>query len=265
MAQIKDGLFFVKETTTTTGDTTPSFNLTLAGPVSGFESFSSRVGTGNECFYFIRHNTAWQYCRGTFTSPSTLSVAEVLASSDSDNPLVLTAGTKYVYVGMSREMASGLVPIVSPTSFPAANVVAITDIPQYYSGLILIINGASCDTATRNVNINFSTDNGSNYATTGVYGSYIANGTAGAVSNQGSINIGTNTQTAAQTMSGVYYITGYQAGPFKAVSSSGNYADSVGWSNHLSILNVNGINALRLIWNSTGNFDSGTYSLYGVL
>ena len=108
MAVVTDGLYLVKETTTTTGDTTPTFNLTLAGAVSGFEAFEDRLGIGNQTWVYLRHNTAWMFFLGTLTAFDTLRIDTVIASSDNDNPLVLGTGEKQVYVATNMEAINTL-------------------------------------------------------------------------------------------------------------------------------------------------------------
>jgi hypothetical protein len=84
----------VKETTTTTGTGT----LTLAGAVSGFQSFAA-IGDGNTCHYAIVGGTEWETGVGTYTaSGTTLARTSVLASSNSNSAVNLSAGTKEVFV-----------------------------------------------------------------------------------------------------------------------------------------------------------------------
>lgn len=86
----------VKETTTTTGTGT----ITLAGAVSGFQSFSA-IGNGNQTFYTIseQSGTAWEVGIGTYTSSgTTLSRDTILASSNSGSAVNFGAGTKDVFV-----------------------------------------------------------------------------------------------------------------------------------------------------------------------
>ena len=47
----------VRETTTSTGTGT----ISLAGAVSGFQTFSAGIGANNTCFYVISHRTAAEY------------------------------------------------------------------------------------------------------------------------------------------------------------------------------------------------------------
>lgn len=85
----------VKETTATTGTGT----LTLAGAVSGFDSFSAGVGNANSTYYAIVGGTQWEVGIGTYTaSGSTLSRTTVLSSSNADALVNFSAGAKDVFV-----------------------------------------------------------------------------------------------------------------------------------------------------------------------
>ena len=78
----------VQETTTTTGTGT----LTLAGAVSGFQSFSV-IGNGNITYYAITSDTDWEVGIGTYTlSGTTLSRDTVLASSASGSKISVASG-----------------------------------------------------------------------------------------------------------------------------------------------------------------------------
>lgn len=84
----------VKETTTTTGTGT----VTLAGAVTGFQSFSV-IGNGNTTYYCITDNTNWEVGIGTYTSAgTTLSRTTVFASSNSNNLVNWGVGSKDVFV-----------------------------------------------------------------------------------------------------------------------------------------------------------------------
>lgn len=86
----------VQETTTTTGTGT----ITLAGAVTGFQSFAA-VGNGNTTFYSIadQSGSQWEVGIGTYTSSgTTLSRDTVLSSSNSGSLVNFSAGTKNVFV-----------------------------------------------------------------------------------------------------------------------------------------------------------------------
>lgn len=85
----------VRETTTTTGTGT----VTLAGAVTGFQTFSA-VGNGNTTYYTIagQGNSEWEVGIGTYTSSgTTLSRTTVLSSSNSGSLVNFSAGTKDVF------------------------------------------------------------------------------------------------------------------------------------------------------------------------
>lgn len=89
----------VQETTTTTGTGT----VTLAGAVSGFQSFSA-IGDGNTCYYAIVGGTEWEVGIGTYTSSgTTLSRDTILESSNSGSAVNFSAGTKNVFVTYPAE------------------------------------------------------------------------------------------------------------------------------------------------------------------
>lgn len=88
----------VKETTATTG----TGNITLAGAVSQFQSFSSAFsgfGSSVSVYYAIvgQTGTEWEVGIGTWTTPSTLSRDQVLQSSNGNAAVNFSAGTKDVF------------------------------------------------------------------------------------------------------------------------------------------------------------------------
>jgi len=84
----------VKETTTTTG--TGSFSL--AGAVTGYDSFG-QIGSGNTTYYavYLDGGSEWEVGIGTYTNPSTLSRDTILASSASGAKVSFTAGQKTIW------------------------------------------------------------------------------------------------------------------------------------------------------------------------
>jgi len=85
----------VQETTTTTGTGT----VTLAGAVTGFQSFSA-IGNANTTYYAIvlPGGTEWEIGIGTYTSSgTTLSRDTILASSNSGSAVSFSAGSKNVF------------------------------------------------------------------------------------------------------------------------------------------------------------------------
>ena len=83
----------VKETSTTTGTGT----LTLAGAVTGFETFSSAIGNTNTTYYaIVAQNGEFEVGLGTVAA-GTLARTTIISSSNSDSAVSLPAGTKDVF------------------------------------------------------------------------------------------------------------------------------------------------------------------------
>lgn len=139
----------VKETTTTTGTGT----LTLGGAVAGFQTFSA-IGDGNTCYACVYGVDAsgnptgeWEVFIGTYTSSgTTLDRTTVLASSNSNNAVNLSAGTKHVIVTLPavgyRFDSTGKLTIPSAIAINFGS--ATSTIVGYSSGILEIRgNGAA--------------------------------------------------------------------------------------------------------------------------
>jgi len=103
----------VKETTTSTGTTA----ITLAGAVTGYQSFSAAVGNGNTTYYTIadQGGANWEVGIGTYTSSgASLSRDTVLSSSNGGALVNFTAGTKDVFV-----------------TYPSGKAFWLSDVPLY--------------------------------------------------------------------------------------------------------------------------------------
>ena len=88
----------VQETTTTTGTGT----VTLAGAVTGFQTFAA-IGDGNTCYYAITSGNDWEVGLGTYTaSGTTLSRDTILESSNAGSAITLS-GTSNVFVTYPAE------------------------------------------------------------------------------------------------------------------------------------------------------------------
>ena len=85
----------VQETSTTTGTGT----LTLAGAVTGYQSFSSAIGNGNTTYYgiYLNGGSEWEVGLGT-VGAGTLARTTVLASSNAGSAVNFSAGQKSVWV-----------------------------------------------------------------------------------------------------------------------------------------------------------------------
>ena len=86
----------VKETTTTTGTGT----FTFAGAVTGFETFGTGVGNSNTTYYAVTlpGTAEFEVGLGTLSSDSsTIARTTVISSSNSDNAVNFSAGTKTIF------------------------------------------------------------------------------------------------------------------------------------------------------------------------
>jgi len=86
----------VKETTTTTGTGT----FTLAGAVTGFETFGAGVGNSNTTYYAVTLPGSAEFEVGLGTlngDSSTLARTTVISSSNSDNAVNFSSGTKTIF------------------------------------------------------------------------------------------------------------------------------------------------------------------------
>lgn len=93
----------VKETTTTTGTGT----VTLDGASTGYQSFAI-IGNGNTTYYTIagQGTAEWEVGIGTYTSSgTTLARTTVLSSSNSNNLVNFSSGTKDVFVTYPAEFS----------------------------------------------------------------------------------------------------------------------------------------------------------------
>jgi len=94
----------VQETTTTTGTGT----ITLAGAVSGFQSFAA-IGNTNTTYYTITSGVNWEVGVGTYTlSGTTLARTTVLSSSAGGTTKITLAGTSNVFATYPAEKSVNL-------------------------------------------------------------------------------------------------------------------------------------------------------------
>ena len=95
----------VKETSTTTGTGT----LSLAGAVSGFQTFVAGIGNSNVTYYAIVNDSGTEFEIGigtvTDASPDTLSRTTILESSNSDSAVNFSSGTKTVFCTLPASKA----------------------------------------------------------------------------------------------------------------------------------------------------------------
>lgn len=113
----------VQETSTTTGTGT----LTLAGAVTGFQSFSV-IGNANTTYYAIVMDSSFEIGIGTYTSSgTTLSRTTVLESSNAGSLVNFSAGTKSVFCtypaeqGLYLDASGNAIALGTPASATLTN------------------------------------------------------------------------------------------------------------------------------------------------
>jgi len=139
----------VKETSTTTG--TGTFDL--AGAETGFESFVSGVGDGNQTYYAISNDGTNEFEVGigtvTDATPDTLSRDTIISSSNSDALVDFSAGTKTVFCTLpaSRTPSAGM----TATTFVVTHNSTLSDDQTLDSGVLagpVTITGTQVVTGT---------------------------------------------------------------------------------------------------------------------
>ena len=139
----------VKETSTTTGTGT----LNLAGAEQGYETFVSGIGTTNTTFYAIENNSAGEFEVGigtvTDASPDTLSRTTVISSSNSDNKVDFSAGTKNVFCTLPAKRAMS--PSMTATGYVVTHASTLDEDQTLDSGVLagpVTITGTQTVTGT---------------------------------------------------------------------------------------------------------------------
>lgn len=132
----------VRETSTTSGAITTSSTITLAGAVAQYQSFNSRVATGDQCEFAILDagGSVWLTGVGTITNATTLTINTLLDSSAGvATGVTLTAGTHTV--------------ILTATAAWADSLLVMTDrmIDHVVSGLVIPTSGTLAATASAGV------------------------------------------------------------------------------------------------------------------
>ena len=124
----------VKQTSTTTG--TGTFSLT--GTETGFETFVTGIGDGNSCFYAIANDGASEFEVGigtvTDAATDTLSRTTVISSSNSDNLVNFTAGTKTVFCTYPAKRAPSAA--MTATTYITTHNSTISDTQTIDSGVL---------------------------------------------------------------------------------------------------------------------------------
>lgn len=147
MAFVTDERVRENSTTTGTGD------FTLAGAVSGFKSFASRLSVNDTTWYCIVGGTEWEVGLGTYIALNTLTRTTVYRSSNSDNAVNFSAGTKDVFItlpGMSVPVVAGVAQSLTAAQQAQARSNISSILKGHIFGLTLSNNGTD---ATNDIDI----------------------------------------------------------------------------------------------------------------
>jgi hypothetical protein len=102
----------VQETTVTTGTGT----ITLAGAVSGFQSFSA-IGDGNTTYYAVVGGTEWEVGIGTYTASGTVLSRDTILASSNGGSAVNFSADKSIY----DDAAGNVIALGTPASVTLTN------------------------------------------------------------------------------------------------------------------------------------------------
>ncbi|RPJ38987.1 MAG: hypothetical protein EHM35_03345 [Planctomycetaceae bacterium] len=179
-------------------------------------------------------------------------------------------GTGLSFSGTTLNAGSaGGITLIASGSFPAAATLDITNIPATYAYLVIKVTGASSTVSSRMVLIQVSTNNGSSFdATAANYAYFRVDQVAG-------LFTGTRATLGESVSGGGIADTGditcslfnYQSGPHKNfIARHTNSQSSTAHAINIGCYfgSTSAIDAIRILWSGTGNFDAGTYAVYGV-
>ena len=125
----------VKQTSTSTG--TATIQLSNTAEV-GFESFVTGIGNTNSTFYCISHDGTAEFEVGigtvTDATPVTLSRDTVISSSNSDNKVNFTTGTKTVFCTYPAKRAPSAA--MTATTYVTTHASTISDVQTMDSGVL---------------------------------------------------------------------------------------------------------------------------------
>lgn len=259
--------------------TTGTGTLTLGSAFASDKRVMPSAIDGHTVDYTITDGTAWEVGYGVYTHSGTTLTRNLIASSTGS--LLSLSGSAVVFTTISsatmEAAMAGIDTIVAPTAFPLTISVDITDIPNTYRQLQLVLTAMKHGGGgARTLGVQVSNNNGSSFATSGyvthahdidsggaVAGAYVQDSLSrslDSVAASGSndlddrvVMIGSYQGGAHTTADTIGVIT--TAGSLKsAYSARGAYT-----------ANTSRVDALRVLWSGIGGTLSGaTYALYGI-
>jgi len=98
---------------------------------TGYRAFSAVMAAGDTCYYAIQHQSAdqWEVGLGTYTT-NTITRTVTLSSSNSNNPVTFSAGTKDVFITIPASRATQVAPDGTVTLPVSSKVGAALIAPQ---------------------------------------------------------------------------------------------------------------------------------------
>lgn len=193
-----------------------------------------------------------------------ITVAVVAASAASPfaagDDLVL----KFTRNGDKGDTGGGGFTTIASGSLPAAATLDITNIPATYACLVLQVTGMSSGGTGIVPRVQVSTNNGATFDTTATnYLSFYVNNATVAATGAATL-VQRSSMTAAETTDLTVVISGYQSGPHTKFQGRAGDGTNVNEVVGTYVGSTSAIDALRIGWSGAGNFDAGTYALYGV-
>jgi hypothetical protein len=120
----------VKETTSTTG----TGAVTLAGAQTGFQSFSSGIGSSNSTYYAIALGNQWEVGIGTVTNATTFTRDSVISSSNASALVSFNAGIKDIFCSLPAEYTPS--PSMLAQAFVNTHATTISETQTIQSGVL---------------------------------------------------------------------------------------------------------------------------------